>query len=111
MLSIINLPHVRTLLSLHLISKFGNAANEGVTSLKFIEKGIKKEDLALAVLLDFPVQIVAGYAVGRWSRGMGSALKPVRLFFPSLEKEIEKSQLTKRVGLISGEVSGSTRSM
>ncbi|KAH8917959.1 hypothetical protein BT69DRAFT_1286153 [Atractiella rhizophila] len=76
MYKIIKLKHVQALLLLHFISKLGIAAHEAATSLKFLEKGIKKEDLALAVLIDFPLQIYLGYQVGKQTRGMGSALTP-----------------------------------
>ena len=34
-----------------------------------VEKGLGKEDFAVAVLTDFPIQVVFGYFVARWSRG------------------------------------------
>ncbi|CAG8442163.1 1317_t:CDS:10 [Diversispora eburnea] len=61
-------------------------ANETVTGLKLLEFGFSKEDLALAVLIDFPVQIVVGYFAARLSTG-AQPLKPWiyafygRLFF------------------------------
>jgi hypothetical protein len=60
---------VRSFLLLHLISKFGSAAHDAATALKVVEKGLGKEDFALAVLTDFPIQIIFGYLVARWSRG------------------------------------------
>ena len=42
--------------------------NDSVTSLKLLEKGLHKEDLAVAVLLDFPAQMVAGWLAAKWSR-------------------------------------------
>jgi hypothetical protein len=56
-----------------------------VTGLKLLEKGLSKEDLAVAVLLDFPAQMMAGWLVAKWSRpspgkhpltGTGDILKP-----------------------------------
>ena len=51
-------------------------ASESVAALKLLEKGFKKEDLALAVLIDFPLQIVIGYYAAKWSTE-GTPLRPV----------------------------------
>ena len=56
-----------------------------MTGLKLLEKGLSKEDLAVAVLLDFPAQMLAGWLVAKWSRptagrhpltGTGDILRP-----------------------------------
>ncbi|KAF8500426.1 acetyl-coenzyme A transporter 1-domain-containing protein [Russula emetica] len=60
---------IRSFLMVHLVGKIGFAAHDAATSLKMVEKGLGKEDFAVAVLLDFPIQIVFGYLVARWSRG------------------------------------------
>jgi MFS transporter, PAT family, solute carrier family 33 (acetyl-CoA transportor), member 1 len=60
---------VRSLLIIHLTAKFGFAAHDAATSLKMVEKGLRKEDFAMAALLDFPIQIIGGYFIARWSRG------------------------------------------
>lgn len=62
----------------HLVTKLGTAANDAATSLKLLEKGLKKEDLALAVLIDFPFQILFGYLAAKWSKG-DKPLRPVSL--------------------------------
>jgi hypothetical protein len=49
--------------------KIGFAANDAATSLKMVEKGLLREDLAVAVLINFPFQIIGGWLVGTWSRG------------------------------------------
>ena len=49
--------------------KIGFQANEAVTSLKLVEKGLGREDLALAVLIDFPCQIIGGWLAAKWSIG------------------------------------------
>ena len=72
---IMSLRHVRLLLLVHLIAKFGFQANEAVTGLKLVEHGLGKEDLAFAVLIDFPFQLVFGYLAAMWSRG-DHALRP-----------------------------------
>ena len=70
------LPDVQAFALVHLVSKLGTAANDAATSLKLLEKGLSKEDLALAVLLDFPFQILFGWLAARWSAGE-KPLKPV----------------------------------
>ncbi len=59
----------------HLVTKLGTAANDAAMSLKLLEKGLKKEDLSLAVLIDFPFQILFGYLAAKWSKG-DKPLKP-----------------------------------
>jgi PAT family acetyl-CoA transporter-like MFS transporter 1 len=54
---------------MYLFAKIGWATHEAATSLKMVEKGLGKEDLAVAVLIDFPFQILGGYLAARWSRG------------------------------------------
>jgi MFS transporter, PAT family, solute carrier family 33 (acetyl-CoA transportor), member 1 len=60
---------VQLLIVMHQFAKIGFAANEVATSLKMIEKGLKREDLAIAVLIDFPFQIIGGWLAARWSIG------------------------------------------
>lgn len=62
-----------------LIAKIGFIAHEAVTGLKLLEKGFHKEDLALAVLIDFPFQILFGYYAAMWSSGP-KPLRPVFIF-------------------------------
>lgn len=50
------------------MAKFGFQVNESVTQLKLLEKGLSKEDLAVAVLLDFPAQMIVGWLAAKWSR-------------------------------------------
>ncbi|KAI9507138.1 acetyl-coenzyme A transporter 1-domain-containing protein [Russula earlei] len=78
------LKSVQSFLVLHLVSKVGFAADDAATSLKMVEKGLGKEDFAMAVLLDFPIQIVFGYFIARWSRG-DRPLRPwIWAFWPRL---------------------------
>ncbi|KAF8679872.1 Acetyl-coenzyme A transporter 1 [Rhizoctonia solani] len=69
MWSICKLKHVQSICIIHLVAKIGFQANDAVTSLKLVEKGLSKEDLALAVLIDFPAQIIGGWYAASWSRG------------------------------------------
>ena len=59
---------VQLLILVHLFAKIGFVAHEA-TSLKLVEKGLKREDLAIAVLIDFPFQILGGWLAAKWSRG------------------------------------------
>ncbi|KAF8981850.1 hypothetical protein BGZ46_002196 [Entomortierella lignicola] len=68
-LRIIRLPHMKSFTIVLLTAKIGFIANSAVTALKLLEKGFSKEDLALAVLIDFPFQIIFGYYAVRWSSG------------------------------------------
>ncbi|KAG0056530.1 hypothetical protein BGZ83_004553 [Gryganskiella cystojenkinii] len=68
-LRIIRLPHMKSFMIVLLTAKIGFIANGAVTALKLLEKGFSKEDLALAVLIDFPFQIIFGYYAVRWSSG------------------------------------------
>ena len=75
---------VQGLVLVHLVAKIGFAANEAVTSLKLIEKGFKREDMALVVLIDFPFQIMGGWLAAKWSRG-DAPLRPwIYAFFPRI---------------------------
>lgn len=67
MLSVMKLPAVKTFIILHLICKIGFQVNEGATNLKLLDLGLKREDLAITVLIDFPFEIIFGYYVAKWS--------------------------------------------
>ncbi|KAH6570120.1 hypothetical protein BASA62_004478 [Batrachochytrium salamandrivorans] len=75
MARIVMLPHMKTFIAVLLLSKIGFIANDAVTGLKLLENGFSKEDLALAVLIDFPFQIIFGYYAAKWSSG-SRPLKP-----------------------------------
>ena len=72
---------VQSFLLVHLVTKIGTATNDAATSLKLLEKGLSKEDLSLAVLVDFPFQIVFGWLAARWSSGK-QPLSPVGVCDP-----------------------------
>ncbi|KDQ54907.1 hypothetical protein JAAARDRAFT_38023 [Jaapia argillacea MUCL 33604] len=65
--NICKLKHVQSLLIMHVFAKIGFQANEAVSQLKMVEKGLGREDLAIAVLVDFPFQIFGGWLAARWS--------------------------------------------
>ncbi|KAJ8097712.1 acetyl-coenzyme A transporter 1-domain-containing protein [Lipomyces tetrasporus] len=69
MWKIVRLSNVQLFILIHLVAKFGFQANDAVTNLKLLEKGLSKEDLALTVLIDFPFEIIFGYYAAKWSVG------------------------------------------
>ncbi|KAJ1818964.1 hypothetical protein LPJ60_004031 [Coemansia sp. RSA 2675] len=77
---ICKLPHMRQFIAVLFFAKLGFIPNDSTTQLKLIERGLHREDMALAVLIDFPVQIFFGYYAARWSRG-SSKLRPWRVAF------------------------------
>lgn len=69
---------------MHFFAKLGFAANDAAASLKLVEKGFRREDLAIAVLIDFPFQMAGGWLAAKWSRG-DKPLRPwVYAFWPRL---------------------------
>ncbi|KAF9229532.1 hypothetical protein BS17DRAFT_792430 [Gyrodon lividus] len=81
---ICKLKHVQALILMHCFAKIGFQANESVTSLKMIEKGLGREDLAIVVLIDFPFQILGGWFAAKWSSG-DKPLRPwIWAFWPRL---------------------------
>lgn len=103
MYQVLKLPNVQTLVVILLFAKLGFQVNEAATNLKYLEKGLSKEDLSITVLIDFPFEMIFGYYSGRWSSGK-SPLRPwlfgfagrlfaallahiILLFFPQIDGE------------------------
>lgn len=76
MWGILKLKNILSIIVIHLIAKIGFQANDGVTSLKLLDKGFGQENMALVVLIDFPFEISLGYYAGKWSTQYG----PLRLW-------------------------------
>ena len=74
-LEVLKLPAVQTLVGVHLVSKIAFQCNEAATNLKLLEKGFKREDLAVSVLIDVPFEIIFGYYVAKWSSDNNSGDK------------------------------------
>ena len=68
MWGVLKLKNIQTIIVVHLIAKIGFQANDGVTSLKLLDKGFGTENMALTVLIDFPFEIALGYYAGKWSQ-------------------------------------------
>ena len=75
MYQVLKLPNVQTFVVILLTAKFGFQVNEAATNLKLLEKGLKKEDLSITVLIDFPFELIFGFYAARWSTGK-EPLKP-----------------------------------
>lgn len=69
---------------MHLFAKVGFAANDAATGLKFVEKGFRREDLAIVVLIDFPFQTIGGWLAAKWSRGDRPLQPWILAFWPRL---------------------------
>ena len=67
MWNVLKLKNIQTIILVHLIAKIGFQANDGVTSLKLLDKGFGQDNMALVVLIDFPFEIFLGYYAGKWS--------------------------------------------
>ncbi|KAF9889883.1 hypothetical protein FE257_006973 [Aspergillus nanangensis] len=76
MWNVLKLKNIQTIILVHLIAKIGFQANDGVTSLKLLDKGFGQDNMALVVLIDFPFEICLGYYAGKWSTEHG----PMRLW-------------------------------
>lgn len=76
MWGVLKLKNIQTIILVHLIAKIGFQANDGVTSLKLLDKGFGTENMALTVLIDFPFEIGLGYYAGKWSQ----QFTPMRLW-------------------------------
>lgn len=66
MWGILKLKNIQTFIVVHLIAKIGFQANDAATSLKLLDKGFSQEDLALTILIDFPIELSLGYYIGKW---------------------------------------------
>ncbi|KAJ4298546.1 hypothetical protein N0V88_003576 [Collariella sp. IMI 366227] len=76
MWGVLKLKNIQGIILVHLIAKIGFQANDGVTSLKLLDKGFGTENMALTVLIDFPFEIGLGYYAGKWSQ----EFTPMRLW-------------------------------
>lgn len=76
MWGVLKLRNIQSIILVHLIAKIGFQANDGVTSLKLLDKGFGTDNMALTVLIDFPFEIGVGYYAGKWSQ----QFTPMRLW-------------------------------
>ncbi len=66
--TILALPNVRQLSMVLLLARIGFVGLDSIAPLKLLEKGFPQADLALTVLIDFPVQITFGFLAARWTQ-------------------------------------------
>eukprot|EP00835_Amoeboradix_gromovi_P005756 NODE_578_length_6506_cov_0.092711.p3 type:complete len:367 gc:universal NODE_578_length_6506_cov_0.092711:38-1138(+) len=76
MINICKVKHIKQFIVFLLINKIAFICQDTITALKLMDKGFKQEDLALAVLIDFPIQMILGVYIARLSSG-NKPLKPV----------------------------------
>ncbi|SMN19122.1 similar to Saccharomyces cerevisiae YBR220C Putative protein of unknown function [Maudiozyma saulgeensis] len=86
---VLRLPAVQTLVGVHLVSKIAFQCNEAVTNLKLLEKGFRREDLAVSVLIDVPFEIIFGYYVAKWSSDSNDSNKLIK------DESIEINEIQK----------------
>lgn len=69
---------MKPLLIILMTAKFGFAAADSITSLKLVEHGFKKENLALILALAFPLETIVITLFNKWSnhRPLNSVSKP-----------------------------------
>ncbi len=67
LLRTIQLPAVKLLCMLLIVSRLAMLPAESVSALKLLEKGVSKEALAGLVLIQFPIELVSALVAGRWA--------------------------------------------
>ena len=77
MRGVLRLHNVQLLIVCLLFSQIGIAAYEAVFSLKLLEKGFPKEDLAITAVLNLPLQILLGILAASTTSGK-RPLRPVQ---------------------------------
>jgi hypothetical protein len=63
-----------------LTARLGFAVADNVTPLKLVEKGFRKDNLALIVTIAFPFEFIFAIFAGRLSANTAQALNPVRVY-------------------------------
>lgn len=101
------LRHVQLLVLVHLIAKIGFQTNEAVTGLKLVERGLGKEDLAFAVLIDFPFELIFGYFAALWSKGDKALYPWLIAFVARLVLAVVSMGIVQGMPVPAGSISGS----
>lgn len=73
---ILKLPSVRLFVLVLFTCKMGFAASDSVTGLKLLEKGVKKEHLAILAVPLVPLQIILPWVLSKYTAGP----KPLDIF-------------------------------
>jgi len=77
-LSIIKLPAMQTYMIVLMICRLGFVVADSITPLKLVEKGFRKDNLAVLVTIAFPFEFLFAILAGKLSRE-GEPLKPWKL--------------------------------
>ncbi|XP_050521728.1 acetyl-coenzyme A transporter 1-like isoform X2 [Daktulosphaira vitifoliae] len=77
---IMRLPSVKSLSIILLTAKVGFSAVDAVSSLKIIDKGVPKDDLAMIGLLIIPLQIILPVLISKYTSGS----KPMNVYLKSI---------------------------
>ena len=63
----IQLPPVKLLCALLIVSRLAMLPAESASALKLLEKGVSKEALAGLVLIEFPIELISALIAGKWA--------------------------------------------
>lgn len=67
---LIQLPSLRTLIGVLLFAKVAFAVQDNVYSLKLLERGFRRQDLAFIAVFQLPIQVLGTVVIGRWCTGV-----------------------------------------
>ncbi|GJQ14273.1 hypothetical protein GpartN1_g6064.t1 [Galdieria partita] len=67
---LMQLPNLRTLIGVLLLAKIAFAVQDNVYSLKLLERGFRRQDLAFIAIFQLPVQVLGTILIGRWCTGV-----------------------------------------
>lgn len=59
---------MQSFLFILLTAKLAFVATDSIQQLKFVERGFKKENLAVIMTLSFPVESLLAILVGKWAK-------------------------------------------
>lgn len=79
-ISIIKSTDMRTLIVVLLTCKLGFVVADAVTPIKLVEKGFRKDNMAVVVTIAFPFEFLFALMAGKWARGE-QPLNPWKLGF------------------------------
>jgi len=67
---LLHLPNMKTLIGVLLVAKVAFAVQDNVYSLKLLERGFRRQDLAFVAIFQLPVQLLGTILIGRWCAGV-----------------------------------------
>jgi len=66
--SIVSLSKMKSFALLLLTTKLAFVASDSITTLKLVEKGFKRENMAAVMTLAFPIESIMAILVGKWAK-------------------------------------------